>query len=255
MSLHVHTSGDPAAPAILWLHGAGLSGRMWQPQFERLPDYHCLAPDLPEHGRSAGEGPLTLEDAVRRMAHLIAERAAGGRAHVVGLSFGGVVAQALMVAAPERVDHAVLSGTATRLSRLLLAVQALNEPILRLLSPEALARLLAIQFGIPPSYRQMLRGEMAAFTPAAFGRVNATYGQIETPRTPGIPTLVLVGQKETWAARRMARTLARTIPGAVGALVPGVGHAWNLQAPDLFAATVRAWVEDASLPPTLLPLG
>ncbi|MHB0856747.1 MAG: alpha/beta fold hydrolase [Anaerolineae bacterium] len=254
MSLYVHKSGDPAAPAIVWLHGAGLSGRMWLPQFERLPDHYCLAPDLPEHGKSAAVGPLTMEDTVRRVADLIAECAAGGRAHLVGLSFGGVVAQALLCAAPERIDHVVLSGTAMRLSPILLKMQALNEPVLRLLSPDTLARLLAIQFGIPPAYREMLHADMAAFTPAAFGRVNATYGQIEAPRAAQNPTLVLVGQKETLPARRMARSLMRAIPGAVGAVAPGVGHVWNLQAPGLFADTVRAWVNDAPLPPDLLPV-
>ncbi len=31
-------------------------------------------------------------------------------------------------------------------------------------------------------------------------------------------------------------------------MVPGVGHIWNLEAPDLFTETVRSWVTDAALP-------
>ncbi len=52
MSLYIHEAGAPDAPTVVFLHGLGLSGAMWQPQMERLMDFHCLAPDLPEHGKS-----------------------------------------------------------------------------------------------------------------------------------------------------------------------------------------------------------
>jgi pimeloyl-ACP methyl ester carboxylesterase len=55
VSLYVREAGPADAPAVLFLHGLGLSSAMWQAQFERLADfYHCLAPDLPECGNSAG---------------------------------------------------------------------------------------------------------------------------------------------------------------------------------------------------------
>ncbi|MHB1417817.1 MAG: alpha/beta fold hydrolase [Chloroflexota bacterium] len=252
--LFVYESGPGDTPTVVFLHGAGLSGRMWQPQFERLPDLHCLAPDLPEHGASLDAGPFRLQEAARLVADVVRRRATGGRAHVVGLSLGGAVAQALMLAAPDVVDHVILSGTSTRLSRVLIALQALNVPVLRFTSPERRVALLARSFQIPPQYLDLLREDMARFTAAAFGRVNRSYGEIEVPRRTESPTLVLVGEKETGIAKSAARRLSREIPGARGAMVAGVGHVWNLQAPDLFAVTVRAWIADRPLPPELRPL-
>jgi len=81
--LYTITTGDPTAPAIVFLHGAGLSGRMWQPQMECLTDYYCLAPDLPEQGKSLDIAPFQLEDAARRVIELIAARVPGQRAHLV----------------------------------------------------------------------------------------------------------------------------------------------------------------------------
>jgi len=52
MSLYVREAGPAGAPTIIFLHGGGLSSAMWQPQLERLHYYHCLAPDLPEQGKS-----------------------------------------------------------------------------------------------------------------------------------------------------------------------------------------------------------
>lgn len=59
MTLYWKETGDQAAEALLFLHGAGLSSTQWEPQLEALSDYHCLAPDLPGNGRSPG--PIDLE--------------------------------------------------------------------------------------------------------------------------------------------------------------------------------------------------
>jgi hypothetical protein len=42
--------------------------------------------------------------------------------------------------------------------------------------------------------------------------------------------------------------VCKEIEGAKGMMDPGVGHAWNLEAPDLFTQTVRSWISEAPLP-------
>jgi pimeloyl-ACP methyl ester carboxylesterase len=226
---------------------------MWQPQLERLSDFHCLAPDLPGHGKSASL-PVVMHEIVRDLAALIREESPSQRASIVGLSFGGVVAQALMVGAPEVVDHVILTGTATRMSRLLVWISMLNEPVLRLLRPEQVAALVCLQFGIPSRFREAMSEDFRAFSPRTLSQVMRTYLEIESPTRTSSPTLVAVGAKETFYAKRAARALARTIPGAKGVVVPHCGHVWNLEAADLFCDTVRAWVADRPLPEVLLPL-
>jgi pimeloyl-ACP methyl ester carboxylesterase len=68
------------------------------------------------------------------------------------------------------------------------------------------------------------------------------------------PVLVVVGQKETVVAQHAEQQLSKEIERARGVMVPGVGHAWNLEAPDLFTRTVRAWIKDAPLPKELVAL-
>ncbi len=259
MKLYTYETGSKTHPAIVFLHGSPLSGRMWQPQLERLTDYHCLAPDLPEHGRSAKIGPFVMDDTVQKLADLIRKAAPNGKAHVVGLSFGGVVAQALLSQTPEVVDHVILSGTAGRMNKVLLAllkVQIMaNRPLLRRLAPDKVAALMCRQFRIPPDYIPMLGADILRVSADALLRfIMASYADIQTPTQTQSPVLVVVGQKETPVAKVLARRLARAIPGAQGRLVPGLGHVWNLQDPDLFTATVRAWVTDRPLPEQLTPL-
>ncbi len=253
MDLHVYESGPASAPAILFLHGSPLSGSMWRPQMTGLGEFHCLAPDLPEHGQSAEVRPFEMADAVRRLADVVRSLAEGGRAHVVGLSFGGVVAQALMVHAPEVVDHAILSGTAARMGKalqmLLRVTLSLNRPLLSWLRPEQLAALVRFQFGLSHTYDAMLARDLSVIPPARLTHfLMDAYTRIETPTEAQGPILVAVGQKETPISRMMARQLIAEIAGARGVMVPRVGHAWNLEAPDLFCRMVRAWVMDRALP-------
>lgn len=252
--LPVRQSGSAGSPVILFLHGSPLSGRMWQPQLDLLAEFHCIAPDLPGHGESA-HLPVSMADIIEGLAALIRDASPSGKAHVVGLSFGGVVAQQLMVDWPEVVDHAILSGTATRMSRLVVWIAMLNEPVLRLLRPNQLAALLCLQFGIPTRYRDMMSGDFKVFSPRTLSEVMQTYLQIEMPTDTKSRTLIAVGEKETFYAKRAARLLSRSIPGARGVMVRGYGHVWNLEAPDLFAETVRAWTGDRELPDQLAQLG
>ena len=115
-TMHIYESGDPATPAILFLHGSPLSGRMWQPQFETLTEFHCLAPDLPGHGLSSQMGNMPTDELVDNLAQFIRLKSPSGKAHGVGLSYGGVLAQALLSGAPGVVERAILSGTSGKLS-------------------------------------------------------------------------------------------------------------------------------------------
>jgi pimeloyl-ACP methyl ester carboxylesterase len=251
-SMHLYESGDPKSPAILFLHGSPLSGRMWQPQLETLTDFHCLAPDLPGHGLSSQMGAMPIDELVNSLAQLIQSKSASGKANVVGLSYGGVVAQALISGAPEVVDRAILSGTSGRLSNFMTKVfqvyLKLNEPVLKIMRPEQLGKLLGFQFGIPSKYTEILGGDMKRMDPGMMVKVlTQSYLDIRTPVNTTIPVLVAVGGKETPFAKFMARALIRQIPGARGIVIPGLGHVWNMQDPQLFARISRGWFNEGEL--------
>src|SRR5690606_21969073 len=61
--------------------------------------------------------------------------------------------------------------------------------------------------------------------------------------TVQVPTFVVAGGKEFAVARNSTAIVAATMPGAEARIVPGVGHTWNVEAPELFTRTVREWIE------------
>jgi pimeloyl-ACP methyl ester carboxylesterase len=253
VSLYVREAGPANAPAVLFLHGLGLSSAMWQAQFERLADfYHCLAPDLPECGNSTANGPFTLKDAASRVALVIHERVPAGSAHVVGLSLGGAVALQMLRDEPQVVDRLLVSGTARELPPALDALHRLDERILHLLSHERLADFLLGPYHVTQPYRHLLLADLQKVEPEAVGRFIREMAKLRLPRNGHTPILITAGRQETYVLQHAVYEMRRALPGARGALVPGAGHFWNLEFADLFTQTLRAWIEDEPLPNRLL---
>jgi lipase len=116
MELNVHEWGDPAAPAVVCLHGLNAHGRRFRRLAEeRLADrFRVLAPDLRGHGNSEWEPPWT----VATHAHDVLETldAAGiRRAMWIGHSYGGRLVLELAVLAPDRIERAALLDPAIQL--------------------------------------------------------------------------------------------------------------------------------------------
>jgi pimeloyl-ACP methyl ester carboxylesterase len=256
MSPYVREEGPRDAPTVLFLHGLGLSHSMWNPQFEGLSDYsNCLAPDLPECGNSTDTGPFTLKDASRHVVDIIRERVPGESAHVVGLSIGGAVAIQILRDKPHVLDHLMISGTSTHIPPFLGTLKRLDKQVLHLLNHDRLAEYLLQPYRIPQIYRNLLLTDLRKVEPEAIGHFIQEMTKIKLPREGQVPILIAVGQQEAFDIKHAVYEMRRTLPCARGVLVPGVGHFWNLEAPDVFTKTLRAWVQNEPLPPNLAQFG
>lgn len=115
MRLHVHEYGDPAASAVVCLHGVtGHGERFRRLAEERLVERRVIAPDLRGHGRSGIEPPWDLDTHVADVAETVGELGLE-RADWIGFSYGGRVAAALAATRPELVDRLVLLDPALHL--------------------------------------------------------------------------------------------------------------------------------------------
>jgi pimeloyl-ACP methyl ester carboxylesterase len=113
----VDTIGDPNDPAILLIHGSGASLDWWEDEFcERLAagGRFVIRYDHRDTGRSVAYEPgtpgYTGDDLVADAAGVI-ESVGHGRAHVVGISMGGALAQVLALDHPGRVASLTLIAT------------------------------------------------------------------------------------------------------------------------------------------------
>src|SRR6185436_4948861 len=83
-----------SGPALVLLHGFSLDSRSWRPQVEGLSDsFTVIAWDAPGAGQSQDPpDSFGIDDWVDTLAGFL-DRTAVGEAHVVGLSWGGLLTQ------------------------------------------------------------------------------------------------------------------------------------------------------------------
>lgn len=111
VDLDVAIAGDPANPALIFLHGFPESHRTWRHQFaEFARDYHVIAPD--QRGYAGSSKPEGVENyaADKPVADLLALADALGvdRFTLVGHDWGGAIAWLAALRHPDRVARLVI---------------------------------------------------------------------------------------------------------------------------------------------------
>jgi 3-oxoadipate enol-lactonase len=114
--LRYESEGRSDGPAVLFSNSLGTTHELWRPQAEGLSSlFRIIRYDTRGHGKSdAPAGPYTI-DMLGLDAIAILDATGVERAHVCGLSLGGLTAMWLAVNRPERVRSVVLSSTAARI--------------------------------------------------------------------------------------------------------------------------------------------
>jgi 3-oxoadipate enol-lactonase/4-carboxymuconolactone decarboxylase len=113
VSLFYDFNGPEEAPVVVFLHSIGSSAEAWDDQIRFFANrYRCLRYDARGHGRSQViDKPITASDLAEDLAGLL-DALGIDKAHVVGLSLGGITAQAFAVRHPQRTLSLALMATA-----------------------------------------------------------------------------------------------------------------------------------------------
>ncbi len=242
---------------------------MWEPVVRLLPEYDCITPSRPGAGGRRQGLPFTIERAAIEVAELIRAETTSGRACVVGLSLGAQILVQLLATEPACVEKAIISSALVRplpglgwASSPGILAWTYRATIAPFKNSDWWIRLnLKHAAGVPDQYLPNFKTDFQSTTEAEFIATMHANQRFRLP--PGleravVPTLVLAGRREVRAMRWSARDLADRLPSATAGLVdPGGGtnaaqqHNWALTAPELFANTVRAWIDGTPLPPSI----
>ncbi|MGW1767226.1 alpha/beta fold hydrolase [Streptomyces sp. NPDC002073] len=236
-------------PPLVLVHGAGVDGRMWQPQLAGLEDeFTVVAWDEPGAGRSsdlpAGFG---LADFAHCLAAVI-EALRLGPAHVAGLSWGGTVALELYRHRPELVRTLILADTYAGWKGSLPPAEVAARV-------EGVKQMLAVP---RERFDPTLPGLFAGDPPAAFVPLLDAMDDDVRPETLGaelfimaeadqrdllpeitVPTLLLWGELDVRSPMTVAHAFEDAIPDTELVVLPGVGHVSNLETPERFNRAIR----------------
>src|SRR4051812_1871458 len=232
--------GDP----VLLIPGLGTTCRLWDPVAPELAQrFSLILPDNRGVGRSvARRRPSSLADLVADLVELL-DLLQLDRAHVMGISLGGVIAQRLAIDHPARVGRLVLVSCADHFSPYLRSVMALLGHSLRRFPRETFVRTMEL-LGTSPEFHDANPDEVerrvkskcmsGVSAPALATQLRCLARSEIDPRDFRIasPTLVVAGEHDPLIPHCYARRMAAQIPGARFVLVPGAGHNPLTEYPD-----------------------
>lgn len=246
ISLGYDEAGDGGHTPVVFLHGVGSDKSVWRPQLDYFAsDRRAIAFDYPGYGESdpAFEG-MTRDDYA---ATILAAMSALGveRAHVCGLSLGGVVAIAMHAAWPRRLASLILADTFAEHpdGRAIYDRSIAASGDLRAMAESRVDVLLAQP--AHPTVRSEVVETMARISPEAYRTgARAVWLAEQQQRASAIrlPTLVLCGAEDRVTPPALSSALAKMIPGAACELIEQAGHICNLERPDSFNTLVGAFL-------------
>ncbi|RLC59094.1 MAG: alpha/beta hydrolase [Chloroflexi bacterium] len=237
------TSGD--GPAVLLTHGYSATGRMWAPQIKALKDrYRMITWDMRGHGETESPNDptqysetLTLADMAGLLEFLKEDSAVVG-----GLSLGGFMSLAFHLAHPEVVRALVLCDTGPGYRNPEARAGWNRAAEKRALDLEARGM---DALGSSSEVRATARYHRSAqgLAHAARGMLAQVDARI-IDHLPEIrvPTLVIVGELDE-PFIGASEYMAAKIPGARLEVIPGAGHAANLDNPDHFNRVLSAFLD------------
>ena len=255
VTLRVEEAGQ--GPPLLLIMGLGASLDTWIAQRDAFAAHHRI---VLFDNRGAGESecpppPWTVPDMAADAVGVL-DALGIARAHVLGVSMGGMIAQEMAIRWPERVDRLVVAMSFARpdpLRRAFLLFRrwarlqgadlvqegVANLPWLvspRVLNdPEQLEQILAIV------------GAMSWMDPEAYShQVDAilehdTFSRLHQVRAP---TLVMAAAEDVLTPVMLSQEIAAAIPGARLTVLPRGNHAVQIEDPETFNAAVLAFLAE-----------
>ncbi len=254
--IHYLLRGDPAAPPLVMLRGLGRTARHWDGVVETLePHFRLLLVDNRGVGHSEPvRRPFGVADMARDVVHAL-DAAGIDRAHVFGMSLGGMIAQRMAIDQRSRVDKLVLGCTTaggrhaervgiTTWLRLAtagaggveaaIAAQAryvLSQPFRRD-NPQVIDRWLQIAREQPVSPLSLVLQAAAALGHDSYD---------ELPRITA-PTLIISSDEDLLIPPSNSRLLARRIKGAEIAWLPRSAHDFATERPGELSQILQSFL-------------
>lgn len=233
-----------SGPPVALVHGFVGDGRStWGKQIEALSDdFTVVAWDAPGAGHSADPPEWFRIEHYADCLAVFLTVLGFRRAHVVGLSFGGMVALSLAGRRPGVPLSLVLLGayagwrgslapeeTKARLDSCLRLSEAAPEEFVRALTPSMFSD------SVPEDARGAFAGAVRRFSASGFRTMSLASAEADLRDVlPNVrvPTLLVYGDRDVRAPLAIAEALRAGIAGSELVVLPGVGHVSSVEAPN-----------------------
>lgn len=243
---------DPALPAVLFLHGAGMDRTVWALQSRYLAHHGCtvLAIDLPGHGRSGGEAAATIGDAADWLLRCL-DAVGLERVALVGHSMGALIALDFAGRYPARLRALALLGVAAAMPvhpDLLAAAEGNDALAFRLITSWGHGAV--GHYGgakVPGAWLLGAGGRLLErVRPGVLHRdmvaCNDYRAAPERAAAATCPALLILGADDMMTPAKAGRKLAAAFADARVEVIAGCGHMMMVEKPDETLAALKGFV-------------
>jgi len=250
--VYVHERIRAGAPGLLWVHGYTLDGSIFAPLWDLLPDYSHYALDLPGHGQTPA---LQHGWRLPEVARIVGELATGLDAHhLVGLSFGGMIALQAAMDFPSVFKTLCLSSPALAGGPQDPEAGECNLDLIDMARTRGVGPWLGERWmSCPPrifaglsryperleSIRQLVgRHAWSELLDESMAAVSTDHQTEAMLRRVTADTVIFVGEEDMEAFKRCAELIRRSIKHCRRIYVPAAGHLALLEEPETTSAEI-----------------
>jgi 3-oxoadipate enol-lactonase len=243
---YVEEGSGPETP-IAFLHGVGSDKSVWRPQLAHFGrTRRAVAFDYPGYGESKFVEGATREDFAAAVFAAM-DALAIQRAHICGLSLGGIIAMSMHRAAPGRCASLAIADS--------FAIhpegQAIHDRSVAASHAMSMRELAEARTGMllgsatSAELRADVIDTMAAIDPAAY-RLGAAAVWLADQRdivsAIDVPTLILVGDEDMITPPALSEELHRLVGGSRFETIAAAGHLANAEQPTAFNAAIESFI-------------
>lgn len=241
-----------AGPLLLLLHPVGLDHTFWAGLPERLAKTHTVVTvDTAGHGKSPDAArPGHMQDRVDDIVELLSILNQGP-ATLLGVSFGGMIAQQVALARPDLVLGLILAGCPG-------AIPVPAQDAMRKRGAEAELRGMPAVTGatlerwfspvfLSTDEVKRVADRLLTDKPsnwASAWEAVAEHDALDRLKSLDIPALVIAGEKDAATSLDAKRALAAAIPGSRLMILEGAPHIMQIEFPDAFAEAVTGFLDE-----------
>jgi 3-oxoadipate enol-lactonase len=250
--IYYELHGKEGKPYLILIHGLGSSVRDWEFQIPVFSeDYRVLAIDMRGHGRSDkpkekysvrqfGSDVIAVMDALKIE-----------KAHIVGISMGGMIAFQMAVDCPERIEKLVIVNSGPALVPKTLAEKIAiysRFVIVRLMGMRKMGEVLAPKLFVDAeqeNLRQTFAQRWAENDPNAYlNTLRALVGWDVEAHIHKIqqPSLILCSDQD-YSPLALKEAYLAKMPSATLQVIPNAHHAVSSERPEAFNEAVLAWLK------------
>lgn len=238
--------GNKEGPLLVFIHGGGVGGWMWDKQIAYFNEYHCLVPTLQGHGDRSAETSFSIRENALEIIKLIEQKKGQKDVHIIGFSIGAQIGLEIVSLAPNSIKTAIInSAVVIPMKSMILFISPMIKMTFPLIKNKAFAKAQAKQLYMDGEYLEKYYEESLRINVETLINVlkeNMAYSLPDDYSKSSARILVTAGEKEKGLVKKSARKIIEEIEHCEHFFVPHIGHGFPVAEPDLFNRVVEDWI-------------